>query len=82
MGSPHLSVQYDLDDLVDTRTAAEQVRVEASTVRKWKQRGLITPGGLDAYGNPMYKLIDVLRAEQKTRLRGQQRRKVSAGTPE
>lgn len=75
MGSPQLSVQYDLDDLVDTRTAAEQVRVEAATIRKWKQRGLITPAGLDAHGNPMYKLIDIFRAEQKTRRRGAGRRK-------
>lgn len=80
MGSPHLSAQYDLDDLVDTRTAAEQVRVEPATIRKWKQRGLITPEGLDAYGNPMYRLIDILRAEQKTRQRGITRRKTSSAT--
>lgn len=82
MGSPQLSpnalITHDLDDLVDTRTAAEQCHVEPATVRKWKSRGLIEPSGLDSYGNPMYRLIDVLRAEQKTRHRGQNRRKMAA----
>lgn len=84
MGSPHLSAQFDLDDLVDTATAAEQVRVEPATIRKWKQRELIQPSGLTEDGKPMYRLIDVLRAEQKTRQRGGTRRKTSnasADTP-
>lgn len=54
--------------------------MEPATIRKWKQRGLITPEGLDAYGNPMYRLIDILRAEQKTRQRGITRRKTSSAT--
>lgn len=65
------------DELVDTPTAAEAVFVHPATIRSWKAKGLIKPSGLNQYGHPMYRFIDILRAEQKMRKRGMPRRKIS-----
>jgi len=44
--------------------------LKGERIRKWKQRGLITPRGMDADGNPTYRLGDIfdkLHADQARR---------------
>lgn len=64
-----------LDNLVTTPEAAAHCGVDASTIRKWRERGHLTVSGLDPHGRPLYRLIDVLRAARDTRRRalGQRR---------
>lgn len=56
-----------LDNLVNTTEAANTCGVGKSTVSMWVSRGRLAPSGLDVSGRPLYKLIDVLRAERATR---------------
>ncbi len=65
----------DLDDLVDTVTAAALARVSPATISKWKQRGHLAVAATDAAGRPRYRAIDVAKAEHKTRVSQQSRRR-------
>lgn len=56
-----------LTELVDTTAAANLVGVSVETIRKWRQRGKIEVKGLTPTGRPMYRWIDVVRAERATR---------------
>jgi len=58
-----------LETLVSTSEAAQIAGVSAATVRKWKQRGLIAPAGLDERNRPLYRMRDVALTERKTRQR-------------
>ena len=58
-----------LDDLISTSEAAEACNVTGTAIRNWVTRGYLTPTGLDNDNRPLYKLIDVLRAERDTRRR-------------
>lgn len=60
-------VDADLECLVSTVEAAGFVGVDPQTVRQWKTRKLLAPSGLDKYNRPLYRLIDVMKTEQKTR---------------
>jgi hypothetical protein len=60
-------VDADLDQLVSTVEAAAHVGVEPTTIRQWKTRNILAPSGLDKYNRPLYRLLDVMQAEQKTR---------------
>lgn len=62
-------VPEDLDELVSTTDAANACSVSVSTVRAWVARGHLVASGLDERRRPLYRLIDVLRAERATRLR-------------
>jgi len=63
----------DLDDpaarLLTTAEAAEAAHVSEQDIRNWARpsRGLLTPADHDAEGRPLYRELDVLRAEQHTR---------------
>lgn len=59
-----------LDNLVTTSEAATHCGVGKSTITMWRERGHLTPSGLDERGYPLYRLIDVLRAARDTRRRG------------
>lgn len=63
------SIPDDLDALVDTTEAAAIAKVRTPTIRSWKRRGQLKAGGLDERGRPLYRVIDVLRAEASTRRR-------------
>ena len=65
-----LDLQADLLGYADAATLAG---VDAATVRQWKARGHLTPAGLDESGRPLFRGIDVLRAEAKTRHRAHRR---------
>lgn len=63
----------DLDDpaarLLTTAEAAEAAHVDEMDIRNWARpsRRLLTPADHDADGRPLYRELDVLRAEAKTR---------------
>lgn len=58
-------------DLTTTRwtvaQAAEAAQVTPNVVRNWKYRGLLTEAGRDFRGRPLFRAIDVIRAEKATR---------------
>lgn len=58
-----------LNSLVNTTEAAAIAGVSVAAISKWKDRGLIEPAGLDTRGKPLYRLIDIAKAERKTRKR-------------
>lgn len=63
----------DLDDpaarLLTTAEAAEAAHVEEMDIRNWARpsRGLLAPADHDKDGHPLYRELDVLRAEARTR---------------
>jgi predicted site-specific integrase-resolvase len=57
------------DMLVTAREAAELARVKIDTVRKWVRRGHLERAGLNEQGWPVYRAVDVAKAEYKTRER-------------
>jgi hypothetical protein len=64
----------DLDvDLTTTlwsvAEAAEAARVSPNVVRNWAYRGRLEVAGSDYRGRPLYRAIDVIRAEKATRER-------------
>ncbi len=58
-----------LNSLVNTTEAAAIAGVSVAAISNWKDRGLIQPAGLDNRGKPLYRLIDIAKAERKTRKR-------------
>lgn len=58
------------DVLLTTAEAARLVRVDASTISKWRQRGHIHPDGLDERHRPLYRSETVVAAELRVRQRG------------
>lgn len=55
--------------LWSTTEAAQAARVKPGTVRNWVLRGHLAPAGLDDSNRPLYRAIDVIHAERKTRVR-------------
>jgi DNA-binding transcriptional MerR regulator len=49
--------------------AATLCHVTSDAIWQWKRRGHLAPAGLDERGRPLYRQIDVARAEAKTRKR-------------
>lgn len=47
--------------------AAEAAQVKPNTVRNWKYRGRLEQAGTDWRGRPVFRAIDVIRAERATR---------------
>lgn len=59
-----------MDDILLTGPeAAALCNVAAATVRSWRRRGLLQVVGLDESGHPLYRQLDVARAEAATRRR-------------
>ncbi len=52
-----------------TAEAAEAAFVKPRTIRNWALRGHLAPAGLDDSNRPLYRAIDVIHAERKTRER-------------
>lgn len=52
---------------MDTQGAAEEFGVAPCTISKWKQRGLLQPIPESTWNKPIYKLVDVARAEKAAR---------------
>lgn len=62
-------VPESLDNLVSTAEAATHTGRSEAAIRQWRSRGHITPADIDTNGRPLYRLIDILRAERDTRHR-------------
>ena len=69
----------DLDALLSATEAAEYAGVTVAAVCNWKARGLLpvatdADGGeiRDERGRPRYRLLDVAKAENKARQRGEE----------
>lgn len=60
------------EDLVDYSTAAKLAGVPETTVRQWKSRHHLEASAMDGR-RPMFRPIDVLRAEAATRHLGRRR---------
>lgn len=58
------------DGLLPTAEAGRMVGVTPATIRKWRQRGHITPDGLDERNRPLYRRETVRAAERKVRENG------------
>ncbi|MGA5819718.1 helix-turn-helix domain-containing protein [Kitasatospora sp. NPDC094028] len=56
-------------DLLTGPEAATLCRVSPTTIRSWRHRGILQPAGLDERGRPLYRQLDVARAEAVTRER-------------
>lgn len=70
-------VTADLDQLVNTADAAAHAGKTPDVIRRWKYLGYLNPSGLDDFGRPLYKLLDVLEVEQMTRNRTAKKRLAS-----
>ena len=64
---------YEDGDLIDYPEAARLAGVPETTVRQWKSRHHLVPSGKDERGRPLFRPIDVLRAEAATRRLGRRR---------
>jgi hypothetical protein len=60
------------EDLVDYTGAAELAGVPEGTVRQWKSRHHLEPAAMDGR-RPLFRKIDVLRAEAATERLGRRR---------
>lgn len=56
-----------LDQLLTTAEAATLAGVSVHTVRQWVSRGHLLVADRDARGRPLYRWIDVAKAERFTR---------------
>ncbi|GAA1164296.1 DNA-binding transcriptional MerR regulator [Kitasatospora gansuensis] len=56
-----------MTELLTTRQAAALCGVAPGTIRSWASRGLLDRAGLDGRGHPLYRQLDVARAEAATR---------------
>lgn len=56
-------------ELWTVEQAAEAAQVQPNTVRNWKYRGRLEQAGSDWRGRPLFRAIDVIRAEKATRER-------------
>lgn len=55
------------DMLLTRREAAEVARVSRERIRAWERNGHLPRAGLDEEGRPVYKAVDVAKAEHKLR---------------
>ena len=63
-----------LNELISSSEAARLCGVALNTITTWRTRGLIEPSGLDDRGRPLYRFIDIARAERATRDRARRNR--------
>lgn len=57
----------DINTLLPTRLAAEAACVSVQVISNWRRRGHLTPASHDQSGRPLYRLIDIAKAEHATR---------------
>ncbi len=58
---------HDGEIYMDTQGAADEFGVAPCSISKWKQRGLLKPIPQSPPGKPIYRLVDVARAEKAAR---------------
>ncbi len=57
------------EELLSTAAAAYHAGVSVAAIRKWVQRGHLEVAERDARGRPLFRWIDVAKAEYHTRVR-------------
>ena len=58
--------------LLTATQAATMAGVTVQAIVNWRNRGHLTPAG-NCHGRPVYRLIDIARAEHKTRTKARRR---------
>lgn len=67
-GEPVVDLSGDLTTTLWTvAQAAEAAQVAPNVVRNWKYRGVLEQAGEDWRGRPLFRAIDVIKAEKATR---------------
>lgn len=56
-----------LNELISTTEAAALAGVTVAAVSNWRDRGILPAAGTDERGRPLYRFIDVAKAERATR---------------
>ena len=59
----------DVNRLLSTADASHHAGVTVAAIRKWVQRGHLEVAARDGRGRPMFRWIDVAKAEHFTRAR-------------
>ena len=59
----------DINTPLPTVLAAEYAGVTPQVITNWRRRGHLTPASHDQSGRPLYRLIDIAKAEHATRKR-------------
>jgi len=62
------------NDLLSVSEAATTYHVTPEQIRQWKRRGHLHPAGLDEFGRPLFRGIDVLRAAARAQANAQRTR--------
>lgn len=60
-------VPEGLEAEITAREAAAIAGVNVATIRSWVSRGHLTAAGRNEQGHPVYRLLDVAKAERATR---------------
>lgn len=83
-------LDLDLHALLPAKEAAEYAGVDISTICKWRERGHLPVATdpetgeeiRDKQGRPRYRLLDVAKAENATKQRGERMaRRITRGDP-
>ncbi len=64
-----MSAALPVERLLSTADASCHAGVTVAAIRKWMQRGHLTPTARDDRGRPLFRWIDVAKAEHFTRER-------------
>jgi hypothetical protein len=64
-----LAETLDVTALITASQAAEYAGVTVQAVVNWRARGHLKPAGHRSDGTPLYRLLDVAKAEHATRKR-------------
>ena len=65
----YLYGDVDVERLLSTADASHHAGVSVAAIRKWVQRGHLEVAQRDALGRPLFRWIDVAKAEHFTRVR-------------
>lgn len=65
-----LLAHYGLDEALSLEWCSIITGVRPERIRQWKARGRIEPADTDDFGRPMYRPVDVLRAERDAAANG------------
>lgn len=63
-----------LNELITTSEAATLAGVTVAAISNWRDRGLLAQSGTDHRGRPLYRFLDVAKAERATRDRARRQR--------
>lgn len=62
-----MSLDLPIEMLLTTADASSHASVKVETIRKWVQRGHLAVAQRDGRGRPLFRWIDVAKAEHATR---------------